>query len=353
MWIRYGLTLLLSLSLSSYAEDTYWISGKNEVLENHRILRIYGAADFHAIEPVLKYFAVAQESLSILYKEFSTRDLYRHVTEKGDWPDVLLSPAMDLQVKLVNDGYALPFESASTTRLPKWASWRNELYGFTYEPVAIAINRRILGNDDLVPKDRTALLNLIRSKESLFKNKIGLLDLETVGLGYLTWANDSQQSRTYGRLLEVFGANKAQLYSNSTSMLQALANGEIYIAYNVLGSYASEWAARFNELSVVLPKDYTAVILRSAIVPKAAKLKREAIHFVDYLLSEQAQTLLSEHSSLIPIFSHYDSNEDMATLRQTELSPLQPINLGFPLLLLTDKAKRNLLLREWENAIQN
>ncbi|MBJ7552479.1 ABC transporter substrate-binding protein [Marinomonas ostreistagni] len=351
--IRALLIFLLNVSPLIHADDAYWISGKDDVLENHKILKVYGAADFSAIEPILKNFALEQDNLSVLYREFSTRELYRYVTERGEWPDILLSPAMDLQVKLINDGYAIPFESESTSRLPKWASWRNELYAFTYEPVAIAINRRILGDDDLVPKDRTELLNLIRSKESLFRGKIGLLDLETVGLGYLMWANDSQQSRTYGRLLEVFGANRAKLYPNSTSMLQALAQGDIYIAYNVLGSYASEWAARFNELSVILPNDYTAVILRSALIPKAAQLKNEAKLFINYLLSEKTQRLLSEHSSLIPISSSYDTNEDIATLRQSELSPLQPINLGFPLLLLTDQAKRSLLLKEWDNAIQN
>lgn len=350
--IRSWLMVSLLISTWAYSEDIYWISGNNGANENHRILKVYGAADFSAIEPILKNFTMARDNLSILYKEFSTRELYKKVTETGDWPDVLLSPAMDLQVKLVNDGHALAFETEMSNKLPKWARWRNELYGFTYEPVAIAINQRILGSGGDVPKDRTALLNLIRAKDPLLRNKIGLLDLETVGLGYLMWANDSQQSRTYGRLLEVFGANNAQLYPNSTSMLQALARGDIYIAYNVLGSYASEWAARFTELSVILPDDYTAVILRSALVPKAAKLQREAVQFVDYLLSEEAQTLLSQQSSLIPIFAQYDTHRDIAELRQSDLSPLQPIAIGFPLLLLTDQAKRNLLLKEWDNAIQ-
>lgn len=333
----------------AFAADEYYFPSLSNTI-NEQTLNVYGAADYQAISPVFQSFQKQHPNLSIIYKEFSTRELDNTVRSQQDWPDVLLSPAMDLQVKLVNDGLTYSYISSQTEQLPKWASWRNEAFAFTYEPVAIAINKAIL-DDDPLPKNRTDLLRLIRKKSEIFHNKIGLLDIETVGLGYLTWAHDSQQSRTYGRLLEVFGAHKAQLYPNSTAMLGALANKDIYVAYNVLGSYASDWAIRFPEIMVILPSDYTSVILRSALIPKHAKHIPLAKLFIDYLLSEEGQRVIANDSSLIPIKLDIGNDTTITTLRQSSQSPFLPITFGFPLILLTDKAKRNILLKEWESSM--
>ncbi|WP_165313927.1 ABC transporter substrate-binding protein [Vibrio ziniensis] len=345
------LTFLITLSSVSVAEDIYHIENPNPLGSKQTQLKIYGAADFDAIQPIFEGYLRENPNLTILYKEFSTRELDYYVKSTGDWPDVLMSPAMDLQIKLVNDGFAKEYESSNISQLPEWAAWRDEVFAFTYEPVAIAINNNVLGNFPL-PTNRKELLDLIRDKGDTFDGKIGLLDMDTVGLGYLTWAYDSQQSRMYGRLLEVFGARSAKLYPNSTSMLQALANGEIYVAYNVLGSYASKWAEVNSQLSVILPSDYTSVILRSALVPKKAQRPNQGFAFIDYLLSDKGQTILANQSSLIPVRIAPSSSSAINKLRRSKHSPLIPITFGLPLILLTDQAKRSLLLKEWDNSLK-
>lgn len=334
----------------AFAADEYYFPSPVNVSIKENTLTIYGAADYLAISPIIRNFQHRNPNISVSYTEFSTRELDDTVRSSQNWPDLLLSPAMDLQIKLVNDGLTDAFRSDQTQNLPEWANWRDEVFAFTYEPVAIAINKAILG-DIPVPKNRTDLLNLIRKKSSAFHSKIGLLDIETVGLGYLTWAHDSQQSRTYGRLLEVFGAHNAQLYPNSTSMLGALANQDIYVAYNVLGSYASDWATRFPEIEVIFPSDYTSVILRSAVIPKHSKHVELARQFIDYLLSSDGQEVIENESSLIPINTSNHNSSPISLLRKSTQNPLIPITFGFPIVLLTDQAKRNILLKEWESAM--
>ncbi len=48
-------------------------------------------------------------------------------------------------VKLANDGCAAAHQSTDTARVPEHARWRDEVFGFTFEPAVIVYNR------DLVP----------------------------------------------------------------------------------------------------------------------------------------------------------------------------------------------------------
>lgn len=338
------------LSFTVFAEETV-VQAPTSMDSINSVITVYGAADPSAILPVFEDFHKNYPSITIDYTEFSTVELYNYFLNEPDKrPDLLLSPAMDLQIKLVNDGYALAYKSAHTQGIPSWAQWRNEVFGFTYEPVVIVLNKSILQGDE-VPQSRTQLVNFIRKKSQDINGKIGLSNIEKVGLGYLTWSHDSQVSRTYGRLLEVFGAHQARFYPHSTSMLQAVSKGEILIAYNVLGSYAQEWASRFPDISVIMPSDYTTVIMRSAFIPKSARNVNGGKLLLDFLLSERGQQVLSDQSSLNPIRSEITGDNSITNMRKSTNSPLRPIPFGLELLLQTDSAKRQLLINEWQSAM--
>lgn len=158
----------------------------------------------------------------------------------------------------MNDGFAQEFLSVEAPALPRWARWRNEIFGFTYEPAVLAINKRLLG-DLPVPRSRAELLSLVRNNPGLFRGRIGTFDIEKVGAGYLTWAHDRQQSGSYGRMLEVFGSHQARRFPSSAAMLKALSNDELVVAYNLLGSYAQAWAEEHPEVLVINPEDYTTL----------------------------------------------------------------------------------------------
>lgn len=152
------LTLLLCLLFSGIlpAATSYRVPSDEERPEQ---LTVYGAADFPTIRPVLEAFTRHHPTIAVNYTEFNTQVLYsRLLNDYPQAPDLVMSSAIDLQFKLVNDGFAQPFYSDETSSLPRWAVWRDEIFGFTYEPAVLAVNRRLLGKLPL-PGNRAALLS--------------------------------------------------------------------------------------------------------------------------------------------------------------------------------------------------
>lgn len=314
-------------------------------------LVISGAADYPEIKPILAAFSAKYPMIKVQYTEYSTRDLYLDaISNKSKGMDLILSSAMDLQIKLVNDGYAQPYRSSETAKLPTWARWRDEIFGYSYEPATIAVNKTFFGEDP-IPQNRADMLEYIRRNAEITTGRLATFDIAKVGVGYLLWAHDSQQTGNYGRILESFGAHDARVFPSSASMLGALAAGEIMIAYNVLGSYAASWSKAHPDIVVVLPRDYTTVLMRSAFIPKNANNIANARRFLDYLLSEEGQQVLAEKSSFYPVREDLQGNVAAKSLRVSAHGPLRPIALGLPLLVLSDQMKRQLLLEEWERAL--
>lgn len=344
------LVLLLVLWASPVvSEEVYQLPA---IGDETSLLQLYAAADFPVFEPVLVEFQKRHPDVAIRYSEFNTRVLYESYLDRlPRSPDLMLSSAMDLQVKLVNDGHARTHRSDETQALPMWANWRNEIFGFTYEPVVIAINNKFL-SEDQQPATRSELLDLIRHESDRLMGRIGTFDIENVGVGYLTWAHDRQQSGSYGRLLEAFGTHRARRFPSSSSMLRNVNSGEILIAYNVLGSYAKSWAELYPNVTVVMPDDYTALVMRSAFIPKRAPNPEIAHLFLDFLLSVDGQQLLADEANLFPIREEVVGELPAHSLTQQPDTRFQPIPLSLSLLMYTDQAKRGLIFEEWEAAMK-
>ena len=321
----------------------------NAFEEEKTELTIFGGADKMEIAPFLKAFQKTSPNVKINYYELSTVGVYStFLKDINNPPDILLSSAMNLQVKLVNDGYAQPYESDETKKLPQWAKWRNEVFGFTYETAVIAFNKEFLANEP-APSSRNELLDLIRRRSTEIQGRIGIYDITKVGIGYLLWAHDREQSSSYGRMLESFGYHDTRVFKRSADILQAISKGEITVGYNILSSYARTWAVKFPNITVVQPRDYTSVIMRSAIIPKKSKNVEGAQQFLDYLLSTQGQTDMANLTNFEPI-----NNEVRTTqphLLDTSEGQLRPVPLGIQILVINDEMKRQIILQEWENAL--
>src|SRR5439155_4601374 len=136
----------------------------------------------------------------------------------GATADVVWSSAMDLQVKLVNDGYAARYVSPETPNLPRWAIWRNEAYGTTFEPIGFVYNKSLI-DVPKVPQSRAELVNLLTNDAGRFKGKVTAFDPEKSGLGYLMMTQDLDASpETFWNVAKVLGA--AGLYPGTGSGAQ-------------------------------------------------------------------------------------------------------------------------------------
>ncbi len=83
---------------------------------------IYSATDTKAVEPLIKDFRAMYPEVQLEYNDMNSTELYnRFISEMaagGNSADFLWSSSMDLQVKLVSDGYSLTYASPEVPHLP-------------------------------------------------------------------------------------------------------------------------------------------------------------------------------------------------------------------------------------------
>ncbi|MGH8081963.1 MAG: ABC transporter substrate-binding protein, partial [Lysobacter sp.] len=134
------------------------------------------------------------------------------------------------------------------------------------------------------------------------------------------------------------------------------AKGELALAYNVLGSYAQARIDAGAPLGIVLPEDYTLVLLRTALIPRTAAHAAEAGRFLDYLLSPRGQGMLARHVGLQPVLRAPGAPGPAALGPQARdgvrVRALRPIPLGPGLLVYLDALKRRQFLDAWRSTVQ-
>jgi iron(III) transport system substrate-binding protein len=98
---------------------------------------------------------------------------------------------MDLQVKLVDDGKAMAYMSPEASKLPKWAVYKNEAYGTTYEPAAIIYNKRLITGNE-IPHDHASFAKLLETQTAKLKGKVTTYDIEKSGVGFMFVVQDTK-----------------------------------------------------------------------------------------------------------------------------------------------------------------
>lgn len=328
------------------------------LLANAQVLRVYAAAYVSEMQPLLDDFQLQHPDIKLEYKAISSNTLDKYIRNGTEpQPDVTISSVMDLQFRLVNDGFALPFKPVTSQGpddkeyLPSWAVWRDELYGFSYEPAVIVLNKAFM-EGKVVPKNRVELLSFIRRYGNELNGKIGTFDIRTVGIGYLLWSFERIQATNYGQILELFKLHNARTFPSSASMLTALHEEEILLAYNIMGSYARSWEEVYGDVIIVAAEDYTPVVIRSAFINRTTRAPDAAKRFLNYLVSYQGQQLMAQHTNMPPIRSDIHSPKSANFMRKTLTEQLKPIPLDVTLLVSSDKNKRDIVITEWENALK-
>ncbi|WP_230635996.1 ABC transporter substrate-binding protein [Sphingomonas sp. Leaf4] len=307
---------------------------------------VYGNADTAELASVLAAFRSTYPGVRVRYADLNSIDIYRRLvieTRSGKRSaDLVWSSAMDLQVKLINDGLAQAYASPEKPALPPTAVWKNMGYGVTAEPIGIVYNRRLIP-DTKMPRSHAALTQLLRARAKLFTGRVTTFDPARSNVGYLYLTQDMAATRDTRDLLAAIAATKPVLAANTEPMLAAVAAGRQAIAYNVIGSYALERAKSDRRIGVVFPSDYTLVTSRIAFVPRAARAPASAKLFLDFLLSRRGQSLLAR-ASLWPVRTDVPA-------RRLPPAQARPIRVGPQLLVNLDRITRQRFLREWRRVL--
>ncbi|UGY06138.1 ABC transporter substrate-binding protein [Bradyrhizobium quebecense] len=315
-------------------------------------LLIHGTADILAMGPVIEGFQKEHPDIEVQYRLYETVPLYQEgASAPSDRPiaDLMISSAMDLQVKLANDGH-VQRAAIATRGLPDWAVWRDEIFGFTVEPAVIVYNKDMLDRDE-VPKSHQDLIRLLERSPERFRRKIATYDIGVSGVGYLFATTESMLSANFWRLAHALGTTKAKLFCCTQDMLDSLSRGDTLIAYDVLGSYALRQAERHPNLGIVVPEDYVTVVSRTIVIPRRAQHPALAGTFVDYVLSEPGQAVVANGFGL-SIAGVGTDREQMKTRYVAEKPGLLNFpTLGLPALAYLDLVKREQFVKTWRQIV--
>lgn len=316
---------------------------------------IYSTTDRAIFEPVIEDFERLNPEFSLEYVELDARPLYERFVEEAEanetQADILFSSAMDLQVKLVNDGFAQPHTSADADLLPQWARWRDEIFGLTFEPVVIVANPDVFAGRS-IPQSRLELVQSLRQDESFWMRRLGTYDITQSSVGYLLAAQDARLSGEYGALIEAMGDADAQVYQNVSVLLDDIAAGRIALGYNVLGSYAKRRIAAGDRLTIIYPEDYTLAVVRAAFIAKDAPNPAGAHAFLEYLLSLRGQRILATRSDLAAAREEICGPYGRLGISGAATGPLRPIPIGPGLMTYLDQQKQARFLRNWQTAMR-
>lgn len=306
------------------------------------VLRILSTADLAIFAPIITEFQKENPEISVHYTVASSREIFDAVYSDGARFDLVISSAMDLQTKLVNDGRAQSYQSNEIAGLPGWAGWRSQIFAFTREPAVLLISE--VAMDGLpIPENRPELIRLLRENPERFRGKIGTYDIRSSGLGYLFATQDSRSSENYWRLMELMGQLDVRLFCCSSDMIEGVESGDLAIAYNVLGSYSNAQISRLERnVRVVNFTDFSTVMLRTALIPASSDNVAVSGRMIDFLVN------LHEHPDIIDATGFSPISE----MQLAENDSLNAIRLGPNLLVFLDKLKRSRFVEAWESSVE-
>lgn len=317
-----------------------------------RILTILGTTDTPLFAHFIEGFQAQRPDVGVLYEETDSLPLFEGflADSLGMTPDLLISSASDLQLKLANDGYALAYDSPYLSALPDWAHWRNEVFGFTFEPAVIIYNPDRISAAE-VPRTHLTLAELLESQTERFRGQIATYDIALSGVGYLLAAQDQTISSTFWRLANAFGRVNAQFSGSSPAILNGVADGSLALGYNVLGSYAFARQAEGARIEIVVPDDYVLVLTRAMLIPRSATQPDLSRAFVDFALSPAGQAIAAGPTALGSVVPEGSGEWTSEAIAARGRGVIQPIPLGPGLLVALDTLRRQRFLDTWQEIV--
>jgi len=325
---------------------------------------VYSSTDLEIAQPLIDAFEARYPGIRVRYQDLNTIELHnRFLAESAslgtnrparvaDIADVLWSTAMDLQIKLVNDGYAQRYESPERDGLPGWAVWRDEAFGTTFEPAVIVYNRQHFAGTH-IPGSRSGLARLLQERSPQWRGKIVTYDVERSGVGYLLAQQDARMGSEFWYLAQALGRARVQLSASTADMIERIASGELVLGYNLLGSYALSLMERGAGIGVIAPRDYTLVMSRVAFIARQAPRPHAARLWLDFLLSHEGQARLGQSTSqLYTIRTDTDSTHTANALAERLGYALRPISVGPGLLAGQDALRKKAFIARWREAMR-
>jgi len=326
-----------------------------EAAEREGRVVVYSTTDTLAAGQLLRDYAELYPRLRVDYFDLNSGELYKRFLAESaagaDTADLLWTSSMDSQVKLAAEGKAATYASPELRSLPKWAVWQNQAYGTTYEPITFVYNKRLVPAAE-VPQDHSALLALLDAKPAAYKGKITAYDPEKSGTGYLLVNQDIKTFPQGWDLFRAFGKSSIRLSTAAADMMEFVISGAQTIGYGVFGSYALARSKKVPDLGLVMPKDYTLIMSRVALIAARAKRPNSARLFLDYLLSQRGQNVIANHADLYSLRDDVPGEATAKRVAELIGDRARPIAISPDLLAPLSEPYRRDFSKKWQAAMK-
>lgn len=317
-------------------------------------LVVYSTLDQRIAAPLIDQFQSENPNVAIRYEDLLAGEIAARVVSETDsgaaTADFVFSSAMDMQIKLANDGYAQAVDVAQSKNWPRWANWRDTAFAMTFEPGVLVYHKPSF--PDGPPQSRLELMDWLKKAGPGSQGRIGTYDIERSAVGYLYLARDEDHFPDIWSLVRVMATSGLQTFSTSQDIISRVADGRLLLGYNILGSYAADQARAAPDLGIVLLRDFTVVVSRVALVPRAAKSPELGTDFLAYLMGRDGQTLMADRLRLAAVSLEVSGDNSARTMQAALGDQLRPVPVSPGLLVYLDQAKRALFIAKWKSALE-
>jgi len=121
------------------------------------------------------------------------------------------------------------------------------------------------------------------------------------------------------------------------------------MAFNVIGSYALEWARENPNLGVAFQQDYTSTFSRVVNISKGAPHPNAARLFLDFMLSEKGQKALADKG--VPSIRSDVGTLNAASLNKLVGGGLKPTPVDAELTHYMDPKRRAEFFQQWKKSL--
>lgn len=326
-------------------------AGQIEAANKEAELDILSATDARKAAGLMTEFHRRYPLIKLHFLELSAKQVYDQVIRDNasghGTADLIWSAAMDLQMKLVNDGLTQRYVSPERRpHYPRWSNWKNQAWAVTAEPVVFVYNRRLIPDSEM-PRDHSELRAFLERHPAPSRLRVATYSISSSAVGYLYLSQDQQVSRNFWPLVRAFGDNGARYYHSAENVVGAVERGDAAIGYDIIGSYALDVVRRNPGIGMVLPRDYSLTMSRIVVIPAAARHPHAAQLFLDLMLSRQGQVALAA-VGMPPMRNDVPDPKGL----DLQHSPVRAIRVGPGLLVTQDRLTREHFMRKWLAALR-
>ena len=287
---------LLFAAATLAASLTFFGCEKNQSLE----LRVYSIIHDEETEALTKLFT-DKTGIPVSYLRATTGELVnRVITEKNDpQADILLGGASSYHIQADKEGALESYASPLAKNLPSYAVANDNTWtGFCVLTLGIGVNSKRFAEKfpgTPLPKTWEDLLNPI------FKGEIVLNNPAASSTGYIFVQNQLQRlgDEKGWEYLLALTKNVGQFPDSGSAPAKLLGTGEYALGVSYLHALAKYNAQGFSVKPIAPPQSAGDVDCVS--IMKNTKNLSAAKKFVDFMLSVEAQELMSEFTFTAPV----------------------------------------------------